>query len=61
MIENQPKTKIKLPLRRDRGDARPFGLKSSQTTDCDPTDNCASSCNSCEGSSAASCGVRKSK
>lgn len=58
MVEKQPKG-ARIPLqRRDIGDARPMGLGDLQTTDCDPTDNCAESCNSCEGSSAASCGVK---
>ncbi len=55
MVENQPNTKIGPILRRDAGDARPPGFGNSQTEDNDPTGDCASSCNSCEGSSAASC------
>lgn len=61
MIENQPKAIIGAALKRDIRDARPMGSRNSQITDCDTTGDCASSCSSCEGSSAASCGVRSPK
>lgn len=60
MVENRPNIKSDQLPRRDKEDARPIGLRNSRTTLCDPTGSCATSCNSCATSSAASCGVRKS-